>query len=103
MGSAAVTGENVNDVEDALLNNNDGNNNNASDLFENLLNIDTDLWEEEILNNADCCSYTQITNEVQRTMESVVLGLENGSMAQRIQAEYLRELMVRIEALEKKQ
>merc|ERR1712045_632744 len=54
--SAAVTGENVNEVEHVLLNNQssdeDGNsnsvmNNNASNLLEALLNIDTDLWEEE--------------------------------------------------------
>ena len=39
--------------------------------------------------------------EVQRTIEGVVLGLENGSMAQRVQAEFLKELIQRIEALEK--
>ncbi len=30
----------------------------------------------------------------------MVLGLENGSMAQRVQAEYLRELVTRVEAIE---
>jgi hypothetical protein len=37
--------------------------------------------------------------EIQRTMETVVLGLENGTMAQRVQAEYLRELLTRAEAV----
>jgi hypothetical protein len=39
-----------------------------------------------------------LVGEVQRTMESVILGLENGSMGQRVQAEFLRELVTRIEA-----
>ena len=34
--------------------------------------------------------------------ETVVLGLENGSMAQRVQAEYLRELVTRVEAIQAK-
>lgn len=109
--SAAVTGEKVEEVEDILLNQI----NHASKLLETLLQMDTDLWEEEIVKNiavndeeedstasTTTCSFSQITKEVQRTMEGVVLGLENGSMAQRVQAEYLRELVVRIEALEKK-
>lgn len=36
------------------------------------------------------------------SQESVVLGLENGSMAQRVQAEFLRELVTRVEAMEAK-
>jgi len=40
-----------------------------------------------------------LVSEVQKTMEGVVLGLENGSMAQRVQAEFLRELVTRIEAI----
>jgi len=99
--SAAVTGEDTDKVEETLSKEN----NNASKLLESLLAMDTDLWEEEISGNVgddSTCSFSQLTTEVQRTMEGVVLGLENGSMAQRVQAEYLRELMVRIEALEKK-
>ena len=38
---------------------------------------------------------------MQRTIEAVVLGLENGSMAQRVQAEFLKEMVTRIETLEK--
>jgi hypothetical protein len=30
-------------------------------------------------------------------METVILGLENGSMAQRVQAEYLKEMVTRAE------
>jgi len=100
--SAAVTGEDTDKVEETLQSN--LTNNNASKLLESLLAMDTDLWEEEINSNVghdSTCSFSQLTTEVQRTMEGVVLGLENGSMAQRVQAEYLRELMVRIEALEK--
>jgi len=107
--SAAVTGEDENTVKEKI-----DNDTTASKLLETLLSIDTDLWEDEINNNvvvdiddaatpSTDCSFSQLTAEVQRTMEGVVLGLENGSMAQRVQAEYLRELMVRIEALEKKQ
>lgn len=32
----------------------------------------------------------------------MVLGLENGSVAQRVQAEFLRELVTRVEAMEAK-
>ena len=40
-----------------------------------------------------------LIGEVQKTMEGVILGLDNGSMAQRVQAEFLRELVTRIEAV----
>ena len=73
-----------------------------SALFETLLNTDTDAWDaiikEEIAGDV---SASDLTNEVQRTMETVVLGLESGSMQQRVMAEYLRELVTRIEALDK--
>jgi hypothetical protein len=45
------------------------------------------------------CTKDQLVKEIQRTMEGVILGLENGSMAQRVQAEYLRELITRVEAM----
>ena len=111
--SAAVTGEDQSIVEQKLNDDNDDANA-ASQLLETLLSIDTDSWEDQINNNVVVstdqdaanttdCSFSQLTTQVQRTMEGVVLGLENGSLAQRVQAEYLRELMVRIESLEKKQ
>ena len=73
----------------------------ASDLFEKLLKIDTDLWDVEIRNGVKDVGSSALISEIQKTMESVVLGLENGSMAQRVQAEYLRELVSRAEATEK--
>jgi hypothetical protein len=77
-------------------------------LLEELLNIDTDVWDATLTSrfsdNSDSDSAVtaaSLLSEVQRTIEGVVLGLENGSMAQRVQAEYLRELVTRIEALDK--
>jgi len=75
----------------------------ATKLFDKLLEIDTDSWDDEIrkgLASSDGMSSQNLTNEIQKTMENVVLGLENGSMAQRVQAEYLRELVTRVEAIE---
>jgi len=70
----------------------------ASELFEKLLRVDSDTWEAEI-QATEGVSNDALVKEVQRTMESIILGLENGSMAQRVQAEYLRELVTRVEAL----
>lgn len=74
----------------------------ASKLFEKLLGMDTDSWDDAIRNGvaSDDMSTKKLTNEIQKTMENVVLGLENGSMAQRVQAEFLRELVTRVEAIE---
>mmetsp|Transcript_48926 Transcript_48926/g.72717 ORF Transcript_48926/g.72717 Transcript_48926/m.72717 type:complete len:354 (-) Transcript_48926:17-1078(-) len=75
----------------------------ASALFEELLGADTDVWDAKLKNELgkDGSMAPQVLmGEVQRTIEGVVLGLENGSMAQRVQAEYLRELVTRIEAIE---
>ena len=71
----------------------------ASKLFEDILVADADAWDAEIRKglNEDVTSFGLIA-EIQRTMETVILGLENGSMAQRIQAEYLKELVTRVEA-----
>jgi len=74
----------------------------ASALFEKLLSVDTDAWDVEIREGTKEGSEVtkdSLINEVQKTMESVILGLENGSMAQRVQAEFLRELVTRIEAV----
>mmetsp|Transcript_26087 Transcript_26087/g.61276 ORF Transcript_26087/g.61276 Transcript_26087/m.61276 type:complete len:312 (+) Transcript_26087:411-1346(+) len=76
-------------------------NDEARKLFDKLLEIDTDSWDDEIregLASSDGMTSQKLTNEIQKTMENVVLGLENGSMAQRVQAEYLRELVTRVEA-----
>lgn len=75
----------------------------ASKLFEKLLGIDTDSWDDVIRNevaSSDDMTTKKLTYEIQKTMENVVLGLENGSMAQRVQAEFLRELVTTVEAIE---
>lgn len=75
----------------------------ASSFLEKLLAMDTDEWDAElatVFQNNDVTP-SGIMGEVQRTIEGVVLGLENGSMAQRVQAEYLRELVARIETTQK--
>lgn len=69
----------------------------ASKLFQKLLKVDTDVWEVEIRQGVQDVPPKALISEIQRTMENVVLGLENGSMAQRVQAEYLRELVSRVE------
>lgn len=118
----------------------------ASKLFDKLLEIDTDSWDDEIKSgvaSSEDLTTQKLTVEIQKTMvrtrkfqiasrcidsclvswkltvscfscytvrsnninyakETVVLGLENGSMAQRVQAEYLRELVTRVEAIEAK-
>jgi len=74
----------------------------ASALLGKLFFVDTDEWDAEIrkgIAEADDVSKDALIGEVQKTMEGVILGLENGSMVQRVQAEYLRELVTRIEAV----
>ena len=81
----------------------------ASALFERLLRVDTDAWNAEIRRGLGmmggddddgpaAATKEALMGEVQRTMEGVILGLDNGSMTQRVQAEFLRELVTRIEA-----
>uniref|UniRef100_A0A7S2PC84 Plastid lipid-associated protein/fibrillin conserved domain-containing protein n=1 Tax=Leptocylindrus danicus TaxID=163516 RepID=A0A7S2PC84_9STRA len=69
-------------------------------VLEKLLAMDTETWDSEIRNavSSEEVKLTDLKSELQGTMEGVVLGLENGSMTQQVQAEYLRELMTRIEA-----
>ncbi len=72
----------------------------ASEFMDNLLLMDTDEWDSSMkamFSAEDGVSSKALTSEIQRTMEAVVLGLESGSMAQRVQAEYLKELMTRTE------
>lgn len=71
-------------------------------LFDRLLEIDSNGWDAEIRSGikADDLSPKSLIAEIQKTMETVVLGLENGSMAQRVQAEYLRELVSRVESID---
>ena len=76
----------------------------SAQLMDKLMGMDTDLWDVEMGKEFGAdggVSANSLTAEVQRTMEAVILGLENGSMAQRVQAEYLKELVTRIQQLEK--
>jgi hypothetical protein len=71
----------------------------AAQLFDKLLTVDADQWDVEIRNGtAKDVKAAALIGEIQKTMETVVLGLENGSMAQRVQAEFLRELVSRAES-----
>ena len=100
---AAVSGEDqaaADAVVDATKKGDSGMNSAASDLLEKLLHIDTEDWDMEIRRGIENdVAKEDLVREVQKTMESVILGLENGSMAQRVQAEFLRELVTRIEAV----
>ena len=63
-----------------------------------LLKADADVWPSQIAASADV---TALKKQVQKTMETVVLSLETGSMAQQVQAEYLKELLKQVEEAEK--
>jgi len=100
--ASALTGESQQVVEDAIASE-QKEPTPASELFEELLNMNTEYWDSAMRQKLGVdkgkVSASDLMFEVQRTIEGVVLGLENGSMAQRVQAEYLRELVTRIEAL----
>jgi hypothetical protein len=69
-------------------------------LFQELLQTDADVWDSLLrqrLKEGEV-SADELLTEIQRTLESVVLHLEAGSMAQRVQAEFLKELTSRVEA-----
>jgi len=66
-----------------------------------LLESDPEQWDG-LLNSQSEKSIVTIKKDVQRTMETVILSLETGSMAQQVQAEYLKELLQRVEAVEKR-
>lgn len=78
-----------------------------SALLEKLLHSNTDEWDAVIRkgiaggddDGKEAVTKDSLVSEVQKTMEGIILGLENGSMAQRVQAEFLRELVTRIEAV----
>lgn len=71
----------------------------AEQLFSSLLEQDAEAWDATI--RASSASSADLMKAVQRTTEKIVLQLEAGSMSQRVQAEYLQELMKRIEATKK--
>lgn len=101
---AAMTGKDVEETAEMVdAAENEGDRKPSALFLERILAMDTDMWDVELRKefaSDDGVTSASIMGEVQRTIEGVVLGLENGSMAQRVQAEYLRELVSRIEALE---
>ncbi|GAX20182.1 hypothetical protein FisN_12Hh027 [Fistulifera solaris] len=71
----------------------------AEQLLTILLEQDADEWDSTI--RASSASSTDLMKAVQRTTEKIVLQLEAGSMSQRVQAEYLQELMKRVNSSKK--
>lgn len=96
----AVTGISTDEAE-AIVEEANKNTNSASIVLERLLAMDTERWEMELRKaiNSEECTQSALVKVLQGTMEGVVLGLENGSLNQRVQAEYLSELMTRIEGV----
>lgn len=72
-------------------------------LLDELLQTDADSWDICIRRgvNNGAISSTELIAEIQRNMEMTVLSLESGSMVQRVLAEYLQEMVKRIEAVQK--
>jgi len=60
--------------------------------------MDAESWDAVLQQEKEVDDFLKL---VQKTMESVVLNLEAGSMAQRVQTEYLQEMVKRIEAAQK--
>jgi len=98
---ASVSGQNQAKVDEVLAEQGSSEPTSSVLLMERLMETDTDMWGFELKKMFETGEVTplSIKGEVQRTMEAVVLGLDNGSMAQRVQAEYLRELVTRIDNL----
>ena len=68
--------------------------------FGTLLRTDAERWDAVLLQNKDDVDVIQ--KHTMRVMENLVLKLDAGSMAQRVQAEYLKELVSRVESLQAK-
>jgi len=98
-------------IREALLvraNKADQSSSNSSDaansaLFDQLLQTDADAWDAVIRQGVagDAAAAEELTRVIHRNMESIVLQLDSGSMAQQVQAEYLKEMVKRVEAVEK--
>jgi hypothetical protein len=72
-------------------------------ILDMLLETDADNWEAAIRRGIQehGVSIQDLKSEVQRNMETIVLSLDSGSIAQQVQAEYLREMVRRIENVQK--
>jgi len=72
----------------------------AGEFFTGMLRADPQTWDSLLLTlpTEDGADFNDLLNEIQKTIEGVVLGMENGSMGQRVCAEFLREMVTRVEA-----
>ncbi|KAJ8607860.1 hypothetical protein CTAYLR_008897 [Chrysophaeum taylorii] len=70
----------------------------AIDTYNQLLEADADDWDAILQRQDDSLKKSSLLAIVQAQIERVVLLEENGSFAQRVQAEFLRELVTRVEA-----
>jgi len=71
----------------------------ARPLLLQLLDTDAEEWNNTLFQNLKAeptCSPDDLVNEIAALIEGVVLGQPEGSMTQRVQAEYLRELLARV-------
>lgn len=100
---AAVTGEGQAKANEMVAKQEASDPKPEATFMDKLLGMDTDIWDKEIRsifsNGNSGVTVSSLTGEIQRTMEAVILGLENGSMVQRVQAEYLKELLTRVESV----
>ncbi|GAB5037482.1 Hypothetical protein NocV09_08200060 [Nannochloropsis oceanica] len=65
----------------------------------NLLNADPEEWDMLLFNGLrvdGVCTVESLTDEVASMIQGVILSLPEGSVTQRVQAEFLRELMGRV-------
>jgi hypothetical protein len=70
-------------------------------LLETLLDTDTETWDRAIDNGTQQnLTLAQLKSQIQVVMEKVILSLNNGSLSQRIQAEYMQELSKRVDKVE---
>ena len=68
----------------------------ALDVYRTILASDADEWDAVLARTN--VPLAKVQGAVQKTMETIVLNAEAGSIAQRVQAEYLKEIVKRIEA-----
>ena len=73
----------------------------AMAVFEKLLKSDAESWDTVLRQSAS--QLPEVQKVVQKSMETIVLSLDAGSMAQRVQAEYLQEMVKRIESIQEQQ
>ncbi|GKY96132.1 hypothetical protein MPSEU_000573300 [Mayamaea pseudoterrestris] len=75
----------------------------ASEIVNQMLETDAEEWESVLLDAKRDEHLDAVVAELQRTMETIVLGSEAaGSAIQQVQAEYLQEMAKRVEAVQKR-